>query len=112
MLSNQFHFLTLKKAKKKRKLATWPGFANNHLECCGIVLGQLSDQSRYLSEWDYILLTRKLNDLLSKGRVKRVQVFKPLHPGLPKDEEWFQNCETREIYCLVHPEEKLRPGHL
>lgn len=71
-----------------------------------IVLGPLHGQSRYLSEWDYVLLRRKLDELLSAGRIKKRQVLKPLHAGW---EEWFEDVETGEIYCLVPPAERVTP---
>lgn len=73
-----------------------------------IVLGPIGDEGRYLSEWDYILLRRKLDELLSVGRIKKRQVLKPLHAGL--SEEWFEDVETGEIYCLVPPAERILPS--
>ena len=73
-----------------------------------IVLGPLDEQSLYLSEWDYVLLRRKLDELLSAGRVKKRKVFKPLHAGTA--EEWFEDVETGEIYCLVPPDDRITPS--
>jgi len=73
-----------------------------------IVLGPLDEQDRYLSEWDYVLLRRRLDDLLSSGRIKKRQVLKQLHPGT--SEEWFEDVETGEIYCLVPPAERITPS--
>jgi len=73
-----------------------------------IVLGPLDEQSRYLSDWDYVLLRRTLDELLSTERVKKRDVFKPLHPGTA--EEWFEDAETGEIYCLVPLDERITPS--
>jgi hypothetical protein len=72
-----------------------------------IVLGPIDEQGPYLTEWDYVLLRRKLDQLLSARRIRKRQVLKPLHAGT--SEEWFEDVETGEIYCLVPPAERITP---
>jgi hypothetical protein len=53
---------------------------------------------------DYIGLRRMLSESISKGYVEQVPVMRPILSS--RNEEWYRDRETGEMYALVAPGEK------
>jgi hypothetical protein len=55
---------------------------------------------------DYQELKRMLSEAISGGWVEQVPVMKPIISS--RNEQWFRDRKTGEIFCLVAPGEKSR----
>jgi len=70
------------------------------------IFKEMFEMRRFNSDWEYRELRRMLLEAISRGFVERMPVMKP-HRFL-RNEEWYREKETGEIYSLVPPEEKSR----
>ena len=53
---------------------------------------------------DYTDLRRMLSEVISRGYVEQVPVIRPILSS--RNEEWYRDKETGELYCLVAPGEQ------
>jgi hypothetical protein len=66
----------------------------------------MHDGRHFESLRDYRELKQMLSEAVSRGCIEQVHVMRPILSS--RNEEWFRDKETGEIYCLVAPEEKSR----
>ncbi len=53
---------------------------------------------------DYQELKRMLSEAVSRGWVEQIPVMRPILSS--REEEWFRDRKSGEMYCLVAPGEK------
>ena len=70
------------------------------------VFKEMYDGTHFESGQDYTELRRMLSQAISRGFVEQIAVIKPILSS--RNEEWYRDTETGEMYCLVPPGEKSR----
>jgi hypothetical protein len=68
------------------------------------VFKEMHEGRHFESFRDYAELRRTLSEAISRGCVEQIPVMKPILSS--RDEEWFRDKETGEMYCLVAPGEQ------
>jgi hypothetical protein len=60
---------------------------------------------RTLSHWEYQEIRRMLSEAIASGYVEKIQVLSHKHIW-SKNEEWYRDMQTGEIYTLTAPWER------
>jgi hypothetical protein len=68
------------------------------------IFNEMYEGRHFESLRDYAELRRVLSEAVSGGSVEQLPVIKPILSS--RDEEWFRDKASGEIYCLVAPGEK------
>jgi hypothetical protein len=68
------------------------------------IFKQMHEGRHFESLRDYTELKRMLSEAVSRGWVEQLPVIKPILSS--RNEEWFRDKETGEMYSLVAPGEK------
>lgn len=68
------------------------------------IFREMHEGRHFESLRDYQELKRMLSEAVSRGWVEQVAVMRPIISS--RNEEWFRDRETGEMYCLVAPGEK------
>jgi len=70
------------------------------------VFKEMHEGRHFETSRDYTDLRRMLSEAISRGWVEQILVMKPILSS--RDEEWYRDKETGEMYCLVPPGEQSR----
>jgi len=70
------------------------------------IFREMHEQRVFESDRDYQELRRMLFEAISRGHVEQIPVMK--RSRFSPKREWYRDKETREIYSLDAPEEKIR----
>jgi hypothetical protein len=68
------------------------------------VFKEMCDGRHFESGREYTELRRMLSQAISRGFVEQIAVIKPILSS--RDEEWYRDTETGEMYCLIPPGEQ------
>ena len=64
------------------------------------------EKRQFDSEWEYRELRRMLSEAIARGYVEQIAVMKPNR--FTRNQEWYRDKETGEIYSLDRPDGKIR----
>ncbi|MGC2544759.1 MAG: hypothetical protein WA426_02850, partial [Silvibacterium sp.] len=70
------------------------------------ILGSLTDQLTITHYEDWLIFIQRLEESVRSGRVRKIPAIRKVHF---KDEEWYLDPETGEIYVYVQPDAPILP---